>query len=213
MTTKPSIKDVPIAPPRTSLGAQLSWGILLMVLAWSWQGADMRPMALIADSANMAVFSKEFFPPNFHDWRIYLSEMVISIHIAIWGTVLAVICAVPLGLLCAENIAPAWVYQPVRRLMDAFRAINEMVFAMLFIVAVGLGPFAGVMALWIHTMAFWANCLQRPLKPLTQDLWKGLEPQAPTFLKRSFMASFLRYYHFGFHIHSIDLNQMFVLRR
>jgi phosphonate transport system permease protein len=35
--------------------------------------------------------------------------------------------------------------------MDAFRAINEMVFAMLFIVAVGLGPFAGVMALWIHT--------------------------------------------------------------
>jgi phosphonate transport system permease protein len=123
-----------------------------MVLAWSWQGADMRPMALIADSANMAVFSREFFPPNFHDWRVYLSEMIISIQIALWGTVLAVICAVPLGLLCAENIAPAWVYQPVRRLMDAFRAINEMVFAMLFIVAVGLGPFAGVMALWIHTM-------------------------------------------------------------
>jgi phosphonate transport system permease protein len=61
MTTKPNIKDVPLAPPRTSLGAQLSWGILLMVLIWSWQGADMRPMALIADSANMAVFSKEFF--------------------------------------------------------------------------------------------------------------------------------------------------------
>ena len=35
--------------------------------------------------------------------------------------------------------------------MDTFRAINEMVFAMLFVVAVGLGPFAGVLALWIHT--------------------------------------------------------------
>ena len=45
----------------------------------------------------------------------------------------------------------AWIYQPVRRLMDACRAINEMVFAMLFIVAVGLGPFAGVMALFVHT--------------------------------------------------------------
>jgi phosphonate transport system permease protein len=43
------------------------------------------------------------------------------------------------------------VYQPVRRVMDACRAINEMVFAMLFIVAVGLGPFAGVLALWVHT--------------------------------------------------------------
>jgi phosphonate transport system permease protein len=65
--------------------------------------------------------------------------------------VLAIICAVPFGLLSASNIVPAWVYQPVRRLMDACRAINEMVFAMLFIVAVGLGPFAGVLALWVHT--------------------------------------------------------------
>jgi len=65
--------------------------------------------------------------------------------------VLAIVCAVPFGLLSSSNIVPAWVYQPVRRLMDACRAINEMVFAMLFIVAVGLGPFAGVLALWIHT--------------------------------------------------------------
>lgn len=151
MAIKPNIKDIPLVPPSASLGTQLVWGLLLMLLVWSWQGADMRPFALIQDSANMAVFSKEFFPPNFHDWRIYLHEMVITVHIAIWGTVLAVVCAVPFGLLCAENIAPAWVYQPMRRLMDACRAINEMVFAMLFIVAVGLGPFAGVLALWIHT--------------------------------------------------------------
>lgn len=151
MTSKPSIKDIPLAPPDKGLGTKLTWGLFLMLLTWSWQGADMRPMDLIADSGNMAVFSKEFFPPNFHDWRIYLSEMIITIHIAVWGTVMAVVCAVPFGLLCAENISPAWVYQPMRRLMDSFRAINEMVFAMLFIVAVGLGPFAGVMALWIHT--------------------------------------------------------------
>ncbi|MBV5333015.1 phosphonate ABC transporter, permease protein PhnE, partial [bacterium] len=74
-------------------------------------------------------FIKAFFPPNFHDWRIYLSEMAITLHIAIWGTVLAVICAIPCGLLSAENLAPKWVYQPIRRVMDACRAINEMVFA------------------------------------------------------------------------------------
>ena len=151
MIPQPALKDVTLVPPRTSLGTQLTWGIVLMLLIWSWQGADMRPLALWQDSANMAVFSQEFFPPNFHDWRIYLQEMVITVHIAIWGTVLAIVCAVPLGLLSAENIAPMWLYQPIRRLMDACRAINEMVFAMLFIVAVGLGPFAGVLALWIHT--------------------------------------------------------------
>ncbi len=151
MIPRPALKDVTLVPPHTSLATQLTWGVVLMLLVWSWQGADMRPLDLWRDSANMAVFSKDFFPPNFHDWRIYLSEMVITVHIAIWGTVLAIVCAVPLSLLSAENIAPPWVVQPIRRLMDACRAINEMVFAMLFIVAVGLGPFAGVLALWVHT--------------------------------------------------------------
>jgi phosphonate transport system permease protein len=111
----------------------------------------MRPLDLIKDAGNMGSFASDFFPPDFHDWRIYLKEMVVTLHIAVWGTVLAIIAAVPLGLLSAHNVAPAWVYQPVRRAMDACRAINEMVFAMLFIVAVGLGPFAGVLALFIHT--------------------------------------------------------------
>lgn len=151
MSDKPSIREVPLAPPRPGTLTHLGWGLLAIVLAWSWQGAEIRPYDLIKDSGNMAIFVKDFFPPNFHDWRIYLEEMLITIHIAIWGSVLAVICAVPCGLLSSENLVPAWVYQPMRRLMDACRAINEMVFAMLFIVAVGLGPFAGVMALWVHT--------------------------------------------------------------
>ena len=121
------------------------------VLAWAWQGAEIRPLALIRDAANMRTFAADFFPPNFKDWALYLREMVVTLQIALWGTVLAIVAAVPMGLLSASNVAPVWVYQPVRRLMDACRATNEMVFAMLFIVAVGLGPFAGVLALFVHT--------------------------------------------------------------
>lgn len=127
------------------------WATFLIFLGWAWNGAEMRPLDLFRDSGNMAKYASEFFPPDFRDWEIYLKEMIITLHIAVWGTVLAIVCAVPFGLLSSSNIVPAWVYQPVRRLMDACRAINEMVFAMLFIVAVGLGPFAGVLALWVHT--------------------------------------------------------------
>ena len=153
MTEKylPTVRNVPLAPPRPSLRATLAWATLFVLLIWAWEGADIRPLALVADSANMATFARDFFPPNFRDWRVYLQEMVVTVHIALWGTVLAVFCAIPFGLLSAQNLVPAWVHQPIRRLMDACRAINEMVFAMLFIVAVGLGPFAGVMALWVHT--------------------------------------------------------------
>lgn len=142
---------LPSIPGRPGFAKPLAWVVGVMLLAWAWNGADMRPMDLFRDSGNMAKFTKEFFPPNFRDWRLYMNEMLVTFQIAVWGTVLAIICAVPFGLMSSENIVPAWVYQPVRRLMDACRAINEMVFAMLFIVAVGLGPFAGVLALWVHT--------------------------------------------------------------
>jgi phosphonate transport system permease protein len=151
MQPLPTVRDIPIDPPRSGFGTTLAWAAFFIVLAWAWKGADMRPLDLMRDSGNMGKFAAEFFPPNFHDWRIYLDEMIITVHIALWGTVLAIVCAIPCGLMSAANIVPGWIYQPMRRLMDACRAINEMVFAMLFIVAVGLGPFAGVLALWVHT--------------------------------------------------------------
>lgn len=142
---------LPQPPRKRGLLWALGWGGFALLMAWAWQGADIRPVELIRDSANMATLAADFMPPDFTDWRIFLREMIITVHIALWGTFLAVISAAFFGLLSAANIAPPWVYQPVRRLMDACRAINEMVFAMIFIVAVGLGPFAGVLALWVHT--------------------------------------------------------------
>jgi len=136
---------------RHGLTYYLGWALFFLVLAWSWEGAEMRPMDLIKDSGNMGKYAADFFPPNFKDWKLYVSEMLVTVQIAVWGTLLAIIAAVPLGLLSASNVVSPWIYQPVRRLMDALRAINEMVFAMLFIVAVGLGPFAGVLALFVHT--------------------------------------------------------------
>jgi len=127
------------------------WAIVFVLLGVTWRGADMRPFDLFSDSANMGTFARGFFPPNFTEWRTYVGEMWVTLAVALWGTALAIVCAVPFGLMSAHNLAPNWVLHPVRRLMDACRAINEMVFAMLFIVAVGLGPFAGVLALWVHT--------------------------------------------------------------
>ncbi len=136
---------------KSSTWTYLIWLGVAAVLAWAWQGAEIRPIALVRDAANMRTFAADFFPPNFKDWSLYLREMVVTLHIALWGTVLAIVAAVPMGLLSSANVTPAWIHQPVRRLMDACRATNEMVFAMLFIVAVGLGPFAGVLALFVHT--------------------------------------------------------------
>jgi phosphonate transport system permease protein len=162
------------ALPRTSLAALLSWGVVLALLSASWKGADMRPFDLVRDSANMAAYAADFFPPRFDQWRVYLREMVVTLQIALWGTALAVVCAVPLGLLSSANIAPWWIHQPVRRLMDAARAINEMVFAMLFIVAVGLGPFAGVLALFVHTTGILAKLFSEAVESIDAQPVEGI---------------------------------------
>ncbi len=162
------------APPKTSWATLLTWGILLAVLAASWKGADMRPAALWNDSANMVEFGSGFFPPDFNDWRYYLQELVITLQIALWGTVLAIVCSIPLSLLASGNLTPWWVHQPVRRFLDACRAINEMVFALIFVVAVGLGPFAGVLALWIHTTGVLAKLFSEAVEAIDPQPVEGI---------------------------------------
>lgn len=150
------------------------WGVLFLVLAWSWEGAEMNPFALVQYSGNMVKLASDFFPPNFHDWDIYVKEMVITVQIAIWGTFLAILFSVPLGILSSENLVPWWVYQPIRRLMDAARAINEMVFAMIFVVSVGLGPFAGVLALFVHTTGVLAKLFSEAVEAIEPGPVEGI---------------------------------------
>ncbi|MBU0903390.1 MAG: phosphonate ABC transporter, permease protein PhnE [Gammaproteobacteria bacterium] len=161
----------------------IGWGLFIAVLAWSWQGAEMNPLGLIRDSGNMATFAADFFPPDFSNWELYLKEMIVTVQIALWGTVLAIVCAIPLGILSSENIVPWWVYQPVRRVMDACRSINEMVFAMLFVVAVGLGPFAGVLALFIGTTGVLAKLFAEAVEAIDPGPVEGVRATGASALQ------------------------------
>jgi phosphonate transport system permease protein len=158
----------------------IGWAIFCALLGLSWEGADMRPAELLRDSGNMATYLRDFFPPDFRDWRIFLHEMIVTLEIALWGTALAVILAVPCGLASSANIAPVWVYQPMRRLMDATRAINEMVFALLFVVAVGLGPFAGVLALFVHTTGILAKLFSEAVEAIDPHPVEGIRATGAT---------------------------------
>lgn len=127
--------------------------VIAVFLAAAYQPAEVYNwISLFTDAENMAVFAADFLEPDFSDWHIFLDKMVETIYIALWGTFLSIVFGVPFAILSSSNVAPWWIVQPVRRLMDAARAINEIVFAILFVAAVGLGPFAGVMAIFIHNL-------------------------------------------------------------
>ncbi|MEJ8474338.1 phosphonate ABC transporter, permease protein PhnE [Roseibium algae] len=171
----------------------LIWVGLIAMLVWSFKPAEMNRLGdVLTGGGNMAMLLEDFMVPNFRYWRSYMELMLETVQMAVWGSALSVFLAVPFGLLSSSNIAPSWVVFPVRRLMDAFRAINELVFALIFVAAVGLGPLAGVLALVIHTTGTLAKLFSeaveaidpRPVEgikatgaPAVQEIVYGVVPQ------------------------------------
>jgi len=142
----------PVQPLNQRVFDLLLWGGILVLLLVSFKPAEISKAGLLfANSDNMRQFGHDFLHPDFSDWRLLVGQMWLTIQIAVWGTALAILGAIPLGLLAARNVAPPIIQVPVRRLLDLIRSVPDLVVAMMFIVAVGLGPFAGVMALAINT--------------------------------------------------------------
>ncbi|NEQ51181.1 MAG: phosphonate ABC transporter, permease protein PhnE [Leptolyngbya sp. SIO3F4] len=108
-----------------------------------------------------------FFPPetNPKSLRMYLDAILETVAIALWGTALAVFCAAIVALLGSERALAILSSgdSSIRRLLrrigvfftrrgfDACRGFNEFVLALIFVAIIGLGPFAGVLALSVHT--------------------------------------------------------------
>jgi phosphonate transport system permease protein len=145
----------------------LVWGGVIVLLIVSFGPAEIHKLPLlVTNSGNMREFSRELLRPDFSAWKLYVAQMWLTVQIALWGTGLAVLIAVPFGLLCARNITPLWLQQPMRRLMDLMRSIPDLVLGTIFIVAVGLGPFAGVMALAINTGAVLAKLFSEAVESI-----------------------------------------------
>ena len=171
----PALLKPPVQPLAQRLTNLLLFGALAIVLASSVQSVELRRVALVfTNSGNMSQLGSAFINPDFQYWRLYVEQMWLTVQIAMWGTTLAVIFAVPFGLLCAKNITPIWIQQPMRRLMDIQRSIPDLVVGMLFIVAVGLGPFAGVMAITINTGAVLAKLFSEAVESIDRGPVEGV---------------------------------------
>ncbi|MDP9104173.1 MAG: phosphonate ABC transporter, permease protein PhnE [Pseudomonadota bacterium] len=143
----------PVAPrPSQRAVNVLVWGGVIFLLLISFGPVEMtKATLLVTNSANTQKLTQSFLHPDFTLWQDYVGAMWLTVQIALWGTFLAILIAVPLGLLASRNVSPPWIQQPVRRFLDILRAIPDLVVATLFLVAVGLGPLAGVIAIAINT--------------------------------------------------------------
>jgi phosphonate transport system permease protein len=137
-----------------SRGGWIALAVLAPVVASFWS-LDLQWRALWSrDSlAAMARFAGEFFPPDISPpfVRKVAQATAETLAMSALGTLLAALCGLLLALPAARTHARAWWRVPTRLLLNALRAVPELVWASLLLIAAGLGPMAGTLALALHT--------------------------------------------------------------
>jgi phosphonate ABC transporter permease subunit PhnE/phosphonate ABC transporter binding protein len=165
----------PVTPVKERLFDATVWAVFISALVWAFVAAEIYKAPLLHENANrMGEYASGFLHLDWKEGGLYLQQMSVTIQIALWGTFLSVIAAIPFGLLSARNVAPAPVVFVVRRLMDAFRSINELVVGTMFVVTVGLGPFAGVLALAVHTTGVLAKLFSEAVEAMDAGPVEGV---------------------------------------
>ena len=135
------------------------WTLAVIAVLWfTGEQIGMSLPALVRGVPFMADFLSRMFPPDPAHLLLLGDATLETIQIAVWGTLIAILLSVPLALLGAKNTTPhAVVFHVTRMFLNALRSINELVFALIFVSAVGLGPFAGVLAIALHATGMLAK--------------------------------------------------------
>ena len=153
------LSDGSYLEPRISLLSPRSlrnFGLLLCGLVYFgvcvWL-AEVSLFKLITGLPIMGRWVSSAWPPYYVDFHIMLLRAAETVAIATVGTTIAALLAFPLSVLISANTTPSpKVAFPVRWFVNICRAIDTVVFAILFVAAVGLGPFAGVLGMIVHSV-------------------------------------------------------------
>ena len=171
----------------------LGWGGVAAAVLWfTADQIGMNPLALIKGADHMWDFLTRMFPPDL-SYIFFLGRATVeTVQIAVWGTLLAVVFSIPLSLLAARNTTPLimlpwftdlWqrlgfhllVFHLTRLLLNMLRGVNELIFAMIFVKAVGLGPFAGVLAIALHATGMLAKFCGEEIEGVDQGQVEALQ--------------------------------------
>lgn len=143
---------MPEIPSRFTLTRVLIAVIAIAIYWWSFEGTGLNLVEIYKGMPGLWDLLRHMFPPDTDILLSLWTPFIETLQVGILATLIGSVIAVPVGFLAAANMSPKFVYHSVRLVLNVFRGVSEIIWALLFVVAVGLGPMPGVLALIIFSI-------------------------------------------------------------
>lgn len=150
----------------------------------SYRLTDVDLARLVDGLSTMGGWAAKAWPPTAREFPLILQRAGETAAIALIGTTLAAVIAAVICVPAARNLTPSWLVRlPARLVLNSLRGIDSFVFALLFVAAVGLGPFAGMLGIALHTSGSMGKLFAEAIEGLTAGPLEAAELTGASRLK------------------------------
>lgn len=147
-------------------GRWAGWAAIVGLFLWSASATELSLYRVVEGVPFMLDFLRRMVPPDFSVLGNALTGAIQTLQIAVVGTGVSALLALPLGFAAARNVAPPWLFYGARSVLNIFRAVDTLVYALFFVAAVGLGPFPGVLAVVAYTATVLAKLYSEAIEAI-----------------------------------------------
>ncbi len=147
-------------------GRWAGWAAIVGLFLWSASATELSLYRVVEGVPFMLDFLRRMVPPDFSVMGNALTGAIQTLQIAVVGTGVSALLALPLGFAAARNVAPPWLFYGSRSVLNVFRAVDTLVYALFFVAAVGLGPFPGVLAVVAYTATVLAKLYSEAIEAI-----------------------------------------------
>ena len=144
-------------------------GIIIALLVIASYNVDVSPVEFVEGIPNLMIIFEEMIAVEPKYIPTALWAMFETIQMAFIGTVVGIAIALPLSMLAARNLNSKFVYAPIRAFLAAIRTFPSILWALLFVIMVGSGTFAGVLAIIMYTVGFIAKLQYEVIETIDSD--------------------------------------------
>jgi len=144
-------------------------GLIVALVVVASYNMDANPVDFVEGIPNLGIIAQEITEIEPKLFETALFSMFETIQMAFIGTVIGVVIALPLSMFAARNLNSKWVYAPLRVILAAIRTFPSILWAILFVIMVGLGSFAGILAIIMYTIGFIAKLQYESIETVDAD--------------------------------------------